>query len=89
MQELAVSLPCHNHDFIQSTNRPFHPNTQIRYVIPPFSKDIFPEKYRQENKVEMKELKFKWMFCRYFWESHVELKEISLEVLNEWDKEYR
>jgi 5'-3' exonuclease len=29
----------------------------------------------------MSELKFKWMFCRYFWECHIDLPEINMEYL--------
>jgi hypothetical protein len=63
--------------------RPYKASTQLRYVMPRFSKE------KEEKEKEMKEIRFKWMYCRYFWEADVELKEISLEVLNEWDRECR
>ena len=34
------------------------------------------------------DINFQWAFCRYFWESHVNFPEISIEQLIELDKVY-
>jgi hypothetical protein len=35
--------------------------------------------------VGLNELTFQWMFCRYFWESHALLPEMTLDLLEEID----
>ena len=50
-----------------------HPNT--RNVVHKYS-DFFPD-----------EIDFQWTFCRYFWEAHAKLPEITLEMLEDWANE--
>lgn len=81
-------------------NEPFHSKTQLLYVIPPWNHDeIFGVKNRTVNKIkdanpdffqnkEAEGLDFQWMFCRYFWESHVKLPHIDVNTLNTWNQEF-
>ena len=49
---------------------------------------MFDEEERGKvERIELCDIKFKWTYCRYFWEAHVELKDVPLAILNEWDKE--
>lgn len=79
-------------------NNPVNSNTQLAYVLPPIYLNLLPihiksiieDKYSQYyiNKYEneIPDLKFNWAFKRYFWESHVELPEISDSIVNDWEK---
>jgi len=32
---------------------------------------------------------FQWSFCRYFWEAHPLLPDISVELLSQWEIQFR
>jgi hypothetical protein len=40
-------------------------------------KDLYPEKYD-----------LCWAFCRYLWEAHPLLPEISVDLLEQWDRQF-
>jgi 5'-3' exonuclease len=94
LKDLVEYVPDFETEFINSSlgiNRPFHPNVQLSYVIPPWNHAMLPKAARDtvdkypELFVQMEDLKFQWMFCRYFWESHALLKDVPLKLLEEWD----
>lgn len=71
-------------------NRPFHPNTQLAYVIPPWNHHLYQETTRRLDSkyyVNISDLKFQWMFCKFFWESHAILPEIPLATLDAFDEQ--
>jgi 5'-3' exonuclease len=83
-------------DRLHGINRPFHSNTQLAYVIPPWNKCLLSSDTNRQIKkrglqkyyVEMENLKFQWTFCRYFWESHALLPDISLTELEQLDSDF-
>jgi 5'-3' exonuclease len=78
---------------IRHPNLPFHPIVQLSYVTPPVSQVLLPAKMREWLNLKYPDLfvpihntQFSWLFCKYFWESHVILPEISMDVLADWEK---
>jgi len=97
MKDLVQYVPDFETEFVNSNegiNRPFHPNVQLSYVIPSWNHHLLSGDARRVLEkhpdlfVGITDVRFQWTFCRYFWESHAVLREISLETLTEWDAEY-
>jgi 5'-3' exonuclease len=81
-------------DFISTnakkSNVPFSSNAQLAYVLPgsmlhiapktvsTFLKKIHPEKYPESYTLQ-------WAFCRYLWEAHPLIPEISKTMLEQWE----
>ena len=70
----------------ENNNHPVDSNVQLAYVLPKESlslitnskiKKFMEEKWREnENKG-----KLNWAFCKYIWESHVDLPYLDIEEL--------
>lgn len=88
---------CFIHDKVTSSKKPhvpFLPSVQLAYVLPIQSfgnlqsniKTFLMNNYKSlyTDKVE-----YCWAFCRYFWEAHPLLPEISLELLEQWDIQFK
>lgn len=97
--DLIEYIPDFETTFIDSRitgiNLPFRPNTQLSYVIPPWNHHLLNDKTKQYIKrlgmdkyyVTLENLKFQWMFCRYFWESHAILPDVPFTELERLDAE--
>ena len=56
---------------------------QLSYVLPEKSLYLLENKLQEPlRKYKMgKNIDIKWSFCKYFWESHVDLPEIPIDKL--------
>lgn len=100
-KDLLRFVPHFHTEFIQGavnkSNKslvPFSSALQLSYVLPPQSfKQLQPNisSFLMKNykSLYVDQVEFCWAFCRYFWESHPLLPAISLELLEQWDIQFR
>lgn len=87
LQDLKKYIPVFNTEFIQNKNTvPVSSIVQLCYVLPKMYLHLLPNKLYYELLNNYPEwyknnCDFVWAYCRYFWESHVELPEIDINTL--------
>jgi 5'-3' exonuclease len=93
--DLRKYIPHFETDFIHSTNSfAFSPQTQLSFVMPQSQLELLPPpicKFLKTNYAELypTNYKFQWSFCRYFWESHPILPDIPIQLLEQWDIQFK
>jgi len=70
-----------------SPPNPFPPIVQLAYVLPRVQLNLLPASVEKMIKTRYSHLypeqfEFQWPYCRYFWEAHAVLPEISLATLD-------
>ena len=95
LTDLTKFVPNDSYDFItnDSTNSPFSENVQLAYVLPPANHGLLLANVKRDldtlySQYSVTEFSFQWAFCRYFWEAHAILPEVSIDVLHEWDQKW-
>ena len=87
-KDLLKYIPSWETRMIEKNNsRPIAPEVQLAYVLPRPSLKLLPNKFHEillKEKVENypTNSRIYWAFCKYFWESHVDLPHIDLNDLN-------
>ena len=91
LSDLIKYIPNFETTFINESsgiNLPFHPNTQLAFVIPICNHHLLKRPEHVLDKqfyVDLNDLKFQWTFCKFFWESHAILPDVPLSELEKLD----
>jgi 5'-3' exonuclease len=97
LKDLApISMTTTSTSISKKITYPVSAQAQLAYVLPPIYHHLLPdgftEKYKKYydgytmNHDGLPVLEFQWAFCRYFWESHLHLPSIPLDILKEWNE---
>jgi 5'-3' exonuclease len=73
----------------QNSNQTVNPIVQLSYVLPRQQLNLLPNKLYhaligKKAHWYKSDCEFVWAYCRYFWESHVELPDINIHELEEF-----
>jgi 5'-3' exonuclease len=85
--DLIKYVPYFEHTFVPlQTKKPVTPLAQLSYVLPPSSMGLIPYQLHKKLLKEQPDwyvgnYVFLWAFCKFFWEAHVELPHIDMDVL--------
>jgi len=92
--DLIHYVPYFDTEFVANVNpKPVTELTQLCYVLPKQSLHLLPDNlYKsllsKHSEWYSMDCEFIWAFCRYFWESHVDLPNVDINELENFVNEY-
>jgi 5'-3' exonuclease len=86
LEDLYKYIPYFDNEFITNKDiNPISPIVQLCYVLPIESHKYLSKDVRlllsEKREWYTNDFNFKWAFCKYFWEAHVELPHIDINQL--------
>lgn len=89
LEDLYDYIPNKSTLLIQKNDKNITALVQLAYVLPKEYINLIPKKYhrilKQQNFYDI--ISFDWSFCKYFWESNINLIEIDIDNLEQLMKE--
>ncbi len=95
LTDLIRYMPVFNTEFVPfKPANPVSEFVQLCYVLPRSNLNLLPPKFvsellRKYDHWYKGDCDFIWTYCRYFWESHVEMNEIDINELEQFVAENR
>jgi hypothetical protein len=86
LKDLAAHVPTTDVFCAALHTCPVEPLVQLCYVLPPSSLYLVPPTLHRTLLLNWYvatplDMTFQWSFCKFFWEAHVELPEVNLQLL--------
>jgi 5'-3' exoribonuclease 2 len=95
LQDLIRFIPIFDTEFVPYCNpKPVSEIVQLCYVLPRASLCLLPnrlyfELIKKYDHWYKGNCDFVWAYCRYFWESHVEMNDIDIDELEQFISEHK
>jgi 5'-3' exonuclease len=90
LQDLIIYIPLFENIFVpEKPQNPVSEIVQLCYVLPRSCLNLLPQKLyfeliRRHDLWYKGNCEYVWAYCRYFWESHVEMNEINIAELEQF-----
>jgi 5'-3' exonuclease len=90
LKDLINYIPVFNTTFVpEKPQNPVSEIVQLCYVLPRSSLNLLPQKLyfeliRRHDEWYKGNCDYVWAYCKYFWESHVEMNEINIDDLEQF-----
>ena len=84
LENLVQFIPSFQTELVEKNKNQISSNVQLAFVLPETSSYLLEENMKNKMKKfyqRVKELEIEWSFCKYFWESHLRLPNLSIEYL--------